>query len=423
MKVQTARIRLVLWTSKTLADGTSPIMLKISFNGQAMLSTHFSCKVKDWNDNDECLKRSFPNYVAINKILQDIKNQAVAAKLKFEVDQTPYTAKMVIDAMKPKELSGSNLIFEDVMKQLFVERHLKTKTSTMYESVFRTFSSFLGKSDFIITEITNNVIIEFAQEVARNHPANTVLAYISKIQSVIAFANSQDLTTHYPKKGIEWVQNNFKKTVNHKALTEIDVWKIHDYFEKIENPTIDNRSSKDFAVAYYLCIYTLFGLAPVDAARLKISNFEDVVISGFECWKINTVRSKTNQPVTIIVNKNHQGGQVLEKFVSTANNRDGYIFPIIKAEGKGYNYTSEKKEIQAISAVESTMNLHLKDVASDLKIPKFTLYSARHSFATHLIQDGVNVGTVAASLGRSVSGIGCYISNLTTDKEFLSIAR
>lgn len=423
MKVQTARIKIVLWTSKVLSDGTSPILLQVSFYGTTRMSTHFSCKPKDWNEKDECLKKSFPNYLCINKMLQDTKNKAIAAKLNFETSGIPYTSKMIIEAMKPKETNVNKLNFLTVMEQLFDERHLRSATIGMYQSVFNILSNFIGKKDFIITEITNDVLINFAKSVNEStHCSNTVLAYISKVISVINFANDNELTDFFPKKGNEWVNSNFKKTVHHKALNEEDFYKITNYYCSIDKSRIMARTSKEFAVAFYLGCYSMFGIAPVDGAKLKLNCFESVTLKGIECWKINTVRSKTNQPLNIIVMKESFGGRLLNTFIETANERDGYIFPILQDNEMAKEYKTEKQVTRIINYTEGIVNGHLKDVAREIGIPEFTLYSMRHSFASHKIKEGASVSVIANALGRSVSGIGCYIAALEKDEDFLKIA-
>lgn len=46
MKVHQAVIRLYLKTSKVLSDGSSPILLRVSFNGFKEVSTHYSCDAR-----------------------------------------------------------------------------------------------------------------------------------------------------------------------------------------------------------------------------------------------------------------------------------------------------------------------------------------------------------------------------------------
>lgn len=418
MKIQSARISLTLWTSKVLADGTSPIMLAIRFNGQSLLSSHFSCKPKDWNAKDECLKRTYPNYAAVNKILQDMKNQAIAAKLQFETNGTPYTAKMIVAAMKPKDLSAKSLKYEDIMKQLIEDRNLKYTTSKLYYTVFNSLSEFMCRADFIVTELTDELVIKYAEWLqSQNHTSNSILAYFGRIISVVHFANEKEISDHYPKQGFSWVSKNFKKEIHHKALSEESLEKLRYYYLTMDKVDPFKRKSKTFALSFYLGLYSMFGLAPIDGARLKIDQFEDTVVNGQNCWKVTTKRSKTNVPVSIIVKKDSFSATVLMPYITTADERDGYIFPILG----GYHYTSEKQEQNLISRIQWDINNNLKEIASEIGLQPFTLYSLRHSFATHSIAKGANLGLLANALGRSVSGIGVYISNLSKDSDLLHI--
>ena len=69
MKISVARIRLYLKEGKTLADGTHPIMLMCSFNGRKEISTGYSCTSRYWDKKSECIKRGYPNFVAINQYI------------------------------------------------------------------------------------------------------------------------------------------------------------------------------------------------------------------------------------------------------------------------------------------------------------------------------------------------------------------
>ena len=422
MRTQTARITLTHWTSKTLADGTSPIMLAVRFNGQSLLSSHFSCLPKHWNAKNECLKSNYPNYAAINKILQDMKNQAIAAKLQFEQDGTPYTSKMVIEAMKPKNLSAQSLSFKDSMERLISERHLRFSTSAAYDSVFKSFSDFIGNEDFIITEVSNEIIINFAKSIfARTNNANTVLMYVAKIASVIAYANSQEITDHFPRRGVDWVHHNYRHTLHHKAVSEETLEKLKTYYNDMNKTHLFKRMSKVFSLAFYLSVYGLFGLAPIDCAKLKLDNVESVLIKGVECYRIQTTRSKTNKPVSIIVNKGTYFGNLIKQFVETAQLRDGYIFPILQNNDKSYHYRDEKDIIIALKTTTNKINSNLADICDELGTAPITLYSARHSFASHQLNKGTNIGLIANALGRDVSGIGCYLANLSSDGDLLGL--
>ena len=85
MKVTSASIKLLLRTSKVLADGSNPIYLRVCLNGMKEVSTGYSCIPRFWDKRNECIKRGYPNYQSINTILQKMKNDAIDRKNNFEL--------------------------------------------------------------------------------------------------------------------------------------------------------------------------------------------------------------------------------------------------------------------------------------------------------------------------------------------------
>ena len=77
MKVSIAVIKLVLRTNKVLADGSHPIMLRVSFNGMKERSSGYSCTLKYWDKKNECVKRGYPNFVMVNAELKKMKDEGL----------------------------------------------------------------------------------------------------------------------------------------------------------------------------------------------------------------------------------------------------------------------------------------------------------------------------------------------------------
>ena len=50
-----------------------------------------------------------------------------------------------------------------------------------------------------------------------------------------------------------------------------------------------------------------------------------------------------------------------------------------------------------------------------------TLYSARHTFSSMLINSGASLNALASLLGRSIQGIECYVKQLQDDEEIIGI--
>ena len=89
MKVSIAVIKLVLRTNKTLADGSHPIMLRVSFNGMKERSTGYSCLEKYWSKKSEMVKKGYPNFVMVNAELKRMKDEAIAKRNVMNEDNIP----------------------------------------------------------------------------------------------------------------------------------------------------------------------------------------------------------------------------------------------------------------------------------------------------------------------------------------------
>ena len=71
MKRNLPSISVVLYTSKTLANGEHPIMLRISYNGlRNYKSLGFSCSKKLWNDKKQEVRSGHPLALNMNSIIR-----------------------------------------------------------------------------------------------------------------------------------------------------------------------------------------------------------------------------------------------------------------------------------------------------------------------------------------------------------------
>ena len=140
--------------------------------------------------------------------------------------------------------------------------------------------------------------------------------------------------------------------------------------DKIYNLEIENKSLSDVRDAFILQAST--GLAYIDVYNLKK---EDIQIDEAGTHYIVKNRCKTNtQYVTVVLDK---GVDVLKKH--------NYQLHIIS--NQKYNYYL--KNIQGLAGITTKLTTHL----------------ARRSFATHLLNSGVRLETVAKTLGHKSTAI------------------
>lgn len=417
MKTATARISLVLWKSKTLKDGTSPIMLAVRFNGQKLVSTHFSCLERHWDSRNECLKRTFPNHAAINAILNDIKTKAVAAKLNFESKGIIYTPSMIADSLKEEQVKANELEYRTVMERLSKDTRLKYATVISHQTAFNSISNFIGKTDFLVTELTDDIIINWSRDVfSRSGKTGTVLTYLAKIAAVVHHANDCGLCNINLNRSLNWVRNNYKKTVVHKSLDEMQIMMLRQYYLTMDKTNINKFCSAPFALGFYLLGFQMFGLAPIDIALLKTSNIEEVDVSGVIFFKISTRRSKTNVPVEVLLMKEHDNSHLLHVMLESASERNGLVFPILEG------CTTDKEIRNRMVTYSNKASKHLKKIAEKLGIPRFTSYSYRHTFASLALKRNMPIDLIASGMGRDVANIGVYLKNLNTTEEKVKLA-
>lgn len=412
MKTTSAVIKLKLYTSKTLGNGENPIMISVAWGGQQKYkSTGFSCTPKYWDTKNEMVKRGYPNFTAINEAIIDKKNKIIAKKIGFEKTNTPYTSSMLLE--EDADLRGSKLLYKDIQDEYIKKNNLKHNTVRGYKNVFSLLKEYFGKEDFSITEITNDMLKNLFIVQNKDMTGNTVSTDLSKIITIINYANIKGLTNHQPTEAYKTIRKFFKKNEKHQCFLECDIEKIYECYRNQK----DNLSKAELlALECWLTSFTLFGLAPVDILLLNTRRMKDIdgVIS-FE-----TARRKTHVPVNIqMVKTSHpEATEILEKYISTSNLRNGFIFPCLDGTEK-----SETELIKKTSNFINLLNRGFKTLLEKCEIKsQYTMYSSRHSFATMMLRGGLPIDTIASALGRSVSNIGCYLANLTKSQDLQEVS-
>lgn len=407
MKVQSAIIKLILWTSKTLSNGENPIMLQVSFNGTKRVSTHFSCVPKYWDKKNECIKKGYPNYNGINESITNLKNELIKKKLEFERTETPYNAELLISTQETK---STPLAYYDVMQKMFLDKASRYNTKKSHTFVYEKLKNHFGRNNFLVSELTNEKLIEIANSWS-DLSANTLVTYTRTIRAIIQFSVDNGYITNFPNKGFAYIKSHFRNEIKHKSLKELDMMRIQGYVEEQLNNNIDkllSKGSETFTISFFYCIYKMFGIAPVDAMKLKDNQITEVD----NYYKIETTRSKTAIPVTIFVDKDFTEGNIITYLLQSTKDRGGYLFPILND-----SYKTEGEIMLAIKHENIVLNKALRKIAIKLSMQPFTLYSARHTFASLRIQDGNSIGKVAKAMGRSIAGIDRYVQDLLTNDD------
>lgn len=415
MKTTSAIIKLTLWTSKTLKDNTHPIMLTIRFKGQSLISSHVSCLPKDWSEKNQCLKKNYPNSAAINSMLLDLLNRANAIRTELDASGVDYNHFTIADRLRNASSDKSKpKTFKEIMVDMSETRSLRASSAQTYNNAYVSMARFLNNQDFIPSDITDDVIKRWASAITVS--TNTKIIYLEKISTILHYAELIGIVFKFPHIGIDYIKKHNKRTVKHRSLKEHEVIALRDYYQNNYQDNLEGmlkRTSKQFALGFWLSMFDMQGLAPADVCLLRKEQVSKVVINGMDCFKILTRRIKTSVNLTIVVISWSIGGQILEYLLQSTGERGGFVFPVFDQS------CDLNKRMRTLN---TRANAHLKDIAQELGIEPFTLYSARHSYASIKIKNGADITRLAHAMGRNVSGISRYIQDLSTDEDLFSLA-
>ena len=249
MKRTSATIHLKLRTQKVLADGTNPIMICVQWNGRKEKSTGYSTTPRYWDAKNECIKKGYPNFAAINAHILEMKGKIMARKLEYEKNGEPYTASMLVEAIS-LSTDASGLDFLSISKKIITENKLTHSSAQNYTTTYNALKTFFGR-DFIITELDSDTLIAFAQSLTLKH--STIKSYFARIKAVINYANAHSLTNMNIDKANEWFTKHIKPSYKHRALSEADMIRLKEYYwDKLDKSDIMNRRSKAFIMSLFM---------------------------------------------------------------------------------------------------------------------------------------------------------------------------
>lgn len=237
----------------------------------------------------------------------------------------------------------------------------------------------------------------------------TVGIYLRNLRTILnqAISDKYYSIENYPfgkRKYIIPVGKNIKK-----ALEKEEIKKIF----QLELP---EGSTKEMARDFWLISYLCNGLNLKDICSIRIKDIQED--------KIFVIRAKTKgsqrgnqQIIEIFINPLVR--KLIDKWGIPYGGKDDYLFPVLK---KGF---SPEKVRMTLQDFNKKLNKNLRIIASELNIIKpLVFYSARHSFSTQLMKNGVPIEYISAALGHSnIQITSKYLGSFEEDqkKKFQSL--
>ena len=446
MKVHSAVIKLVMRKNKTLSDGTHPIMLRVSFNGQKEKATHYSCLEKEWDARNMMLKKSVRNSAAINAALKSMLRYYEDIRDALDASGVAYTAAMVLDEKRVADKTSTLLM--DLEARYEKENMLSAYTVFNRRSIVKSLETYVGSAVDVV-EVDNEMLKGYVVDrlkagrtegYIRNcfriilslvHFADDAGVRVNKIDGKIGRRLSEARSKGYVHpRSVEFMKKYFLSQVT--TVTSKGGWTYND---DALDELLDVHSPL-FALALWLLMFRLQGLAPIDVALLRRSDFRNLIVDGVPHWAIDVARSKTKRPVKVRVRCEGVFNLVVIKTFLMFGTGEYYL-PLLD----GINRNDEKAVRVRLSSRLTTLRPKLKKMLNNVNsmivqhnveesdnVPlidtqKVNYYSARHSYAqAYLSAEGASPVALASLMGRSVNTLATYIAELTEESDITAAA-
>ena len=440
MKVSIAVVKLFLRTSKKLADGSSPIRLKCCWNGTKEISTGYSCTLRFWDKRNECVKKGYPNYVAINAIITKMKMEAIERRDEFERKGTVYTPEMVL---KPKEVVT---IPKDDLQGL-ISRYtssLSPTTNKTWKAFWNSFKAYIGKDNILVGEIDLDTVMGYAKHLEDKKLAgSTIKMTLSKLAAILKYAVEEGIIKESPFKRFNYGKK-YKLTssdvyVHHRTIEVMQELFLNDvivqngkmwHYKDDSFEKMIDRTSDIFPRYFWLLGLLFAGLAPIDLCQLKLKDLQPKTIEGEDYYCVDIKRQKTNMEVHLRIKANTMYSNVMIRTLLMFRNGE-YLLPVLdgvendrlKIYKKVSNFLSNHTKNLREWAKEVNAEITKRNVENKDNIPlipeNITFYTYRHSFAQMYLAKGGNILNLASLLGRSMDTISTYVQQLSRDSDLV----
>lgn len=460
MKTAKATVAAILYTSKTLASGEHPIMIRICYNGKRKYkSTGLSCSVKLWNETKQEVRERHPLAMNMNAIIGAEVNRLKNIVLEFEFQGQPYSPNSIIETAARKQPTRKTLydLFEERI-DYFRYTTKKLNTSTGYQTLLNIIKRFTDNRIIELFDVNEAWLGELEEYLRGRYADTSIKKFFNILKAVMNYACLKDLIetnpfgrfrlskkldVHTTKRALSVDEMNcligyyldtycrIEKKVN-LEITNKKYWNSP-FFKRRGANKLLSMNAEQFALATFICSYIFQGLALVDLAKLKWKDLVQIQVLNKEkydrdCakygaeyaeqnkemadfYEINTTRTKTQHPTRILVERS-----VVKPFLAPFQARvkkqdsDGFIFPIY------YNDDPETR-FERLSYATHMINLNLQRAAEHIGVTrKITFYSARHTYATMLYHADVPLSLIAQNMGRNASEIETYLKDFDMDK-------
>lgn len=404
-----ANLKFVQRKNKIRSDGTCPIMLRITANGQAgYISTKIYLLPKQWDETKQRVKKNHVSCSIYNERLRDFMRKAETYN---DEDKTVQDIKAALQGNGRNDfISYANGFIDSVESegQYWNAKNLRTALNKLID--------YNGNDVIPFGKITPEYIRNFSAYLRKdlNNKTNTVNKSLQSLKRIFNQAIRE--------KKIKRDENPFidikltKEKANKEKLNDAEL----DRLLKLELP---ENSLIWHVKNYFLFSFFSGGIRFIDLAYLKWDNITDGVL--------RYTMSKTNK--TLEFELLPPAVKILEHYEPAQSGQ--YIFPILPDGIENESIETQKKTLSAKNALvnkyltkiqeragiwQKTINEKDKDTGEIktkvINEPRLSMHISRHSFAFYAMRNGMTLFEIQQMMGHSNAVITQdYLKSLTAE--------
>lgn len=387
---------IILFKSKSLADGSHPVVLRVNYLGRRKYYTIDAASPDQWNDSANRYKKNKEGNIRLNAF------EAKAVKILAEFEETE--REFSFDRFEKAFFVNANLKKVLVFIKQEIER-LKAAdragTLSVMKTVYNSLYAFRSGRDFTFLDIDKSFLERYEAHLAKTCTTNGIAVYMRQLKAAYNDAIALGLVKkeHYP-----FDEYKIKTAPTRKrALTKSQI-------DALIKCKVERGSRKYHSLNYFLLSYFTRGMNFVDIARLTESDIVNERIFYVRS-KTKTSRTKGDGRIFSVPVR----GWVREILNEYRGQNFPYIFPILKKK-----YQTSIAEKWALKKKAKQVNEDLQTICADLKFQnpdEITFYAARHSWATLTRKAGARTELIQQGLGHgNVKTTEVYLADFETEE-------
>ncbi len=263
---------------------------------------------------------------------------------------------------------------ENFIEFIVAQKNLSKNTCLSYNTDLLQFIKFIDNR--LLVDVTENDINRFVVNLSKKFSGSTHSRKLSTLKQFYSFL-------HYEKKCIKDPTLNIDFPKNDKKLPKV---LSEEEMSKLIEILYQDKSFKGIRLKTMVEIMYATGIRVTELVSLKISSFQNNFSSLIVMGKGNKERFVPLTSQAKIAVKEYL--QIRKIFLNEQVNDEGFLFP----SNSKNRFLSRNRFFQILKELSIKVNIN-----PDRMSP----HVIRHSFATHLLDRGVDLRIIQTSLGHS----------------------